>query len=125
MGFEAVTPYPTFWNDFDVKTERAYKDAHGEIHRIYIPARVLALRDIAPTDEEMEQNDPFGTRNQLATQYALEGDVVDTNIDVWAWGPENTYESRRGYGYETVPDVLNHLRILTPPAVIPSSTTPS
>jgi hypothetical protein len=109
------------WLDFDVTTERVYSHNGVDPKRITIPERVLALRDIVPTDEEVEAGDTFGSRNKLAVQYALEGDIVDTQIDVWAWGAANTYEQRRGYGYETVPDVLGRLRIHTPPDPIPES----
>jgi hypothetical protein len=109
------------WRDFDPITERVYSASGAEPQRIKIPERVIALRDIVPTDEEVEAGDTYGSRNKLAVQYAMEGDIVDTQIDVWGWGAENTYASRRGYGYETVPDCLGKYRIHTMPDTIPTS----
>lgn len=107
------------WRDFDPDTERVYSADGGAPIWIKIPERVIALRSIVPTDEEVAAGDTFGSRNKLAVQYAMEGDIVDTQIDVWGWGASNTYASRRGYGYETVPDCLGRLRIWTPPDTIP------
>lgn len=111
------------WRDFDAETERVYSHAGGEPIRIKIPERVLALRDIVPTDEEVACNDTFGSRNRLAVEYALEGDIIDTQIDIWGWGAESTYASRRGYGYYTVPDCIGKSLIHTKPAVIPTTVT--
>ena len=107
------------WRDFDPETERVYSHGSEEPKRIKIPERVLALRDIVPTDEEVAAGDTFGSRNKLAVQYALEGDIIDTQIDVWGWGATNTYSQRRGYGYYTVPDCIGKSLIHTMPASIP------
>ena len=107
------------WANFDPIKERVYSKGSGEPKRIQIPERVLALRDMVPTDEEMACNDAFGSRNRLAVEYALEGDIIDTQIDVWGWGAENTYDQRRGYGYYTVPDCIGRSLIHTMPAIVP------
>jgi len=109
------------WRDFNPDTERVYSKPGGPLTRITVPERVIALRSIEPTDEEMAAGDTFGSRNRLAAQYAGEGDIIDTQIDVWGWGAANTYESRRGYGYETVPDCLGRCQIHTMPAEVPTT----
>lgn len=112
-------PADDLWLNFDQVKERVYSKGPvegGEKIRITIPQRVLELRDIAPTDEEMAANNPYGTRQMLATQYAAEGDIVDPQIDVWGWGAENTYEDRRRYKYTSTPDIFGRNRIYVPPA---------
>lgn len=114
------------WLDFDPNTERVYIPGDGSIEnnqpiRIQVPARVIALRTLDPTDEEVAAGDTFGTRNKLAAQYAAEGDIVDPQIDVWGWGAANTYAQRRGYGYKTTPDVFGRNQICVPPDPIPSN----
>jgi hypothetical protein len=110
------------WLDFDITTERMYMSASGgDIHRITVPARVIELRTMEATEEDMEHNDTFGTRSRLATEYAAEGDVIDTQIDVHGWGPDHTYNQRRFYGNPSVPDITYDWIIITPPDPIPTS----
>jgi hypothetical protein len=115
---ERTTPInrdAVLWHNFDPVHERVYAGADGAKCRITIPPEVLALRDMVPTDEEVASGNTFTSRQQKAVELAGQGHVVDTQIDVYAWGPELTYDDRRDYGYTAVPDCMGKLRIYTPP----------
>lgn len=109
-----MNPAGNFWDGFDPVKQRAYVGPGGPVI-VDVAAPVLALRYIEPTDAEMERGVPFETRIERAKELAANGHVVDTQIDVWGWGAENTMRLRRMYGYASVPDASGSIRILVPP----------
>lgn len=108
------------WKDINLRTERVIQDNHGVRTRVPIDPRVIAIRDMVPTDEEVAANDTYGSRNREAAKLHIEGCVIDTQIDIWAWSPANAYGQRQGYGTETVDTCFpSDVRIVTPPVGVP------
>lgn len=103
-----------FWNGFNPETERAYVGPDGPT-RVKISAAVLLLRTMEPTDAEVERGEAFASRVKRATELSANGHVIDTQIDVWGWGAENTMKLRRMYGYDSVPDATGRVQILVSP----------
>lgn len=97
---------------FDPAKHRAYLDSTGKAVFTVIPKEVSEIAYIEPT----EGADPFAGRIERAKQLAAKGTVIDTQIDVWGWGAENTMRLRRLYGKTTVPDAFGTIQILVPPA---------
>lgn len=97
---------------FDPAKHRAYLDASGKAVFTEIPQEVRNIAFIEPT----ESADPFEDRVARAKQLAAKGIVIDTQIDIWGWGAENTMRLRRLYGKSTVPDAFDTVQILVPPA---------
>lgn len=103
---------PIVWPEtFDPAKQRAFLDANGKPVFVDIPQQV---RDIALM-EPAEGGDPFAPRIERAKELAAQGYVIDTQIDVWGWGAENTMRLRRLYGKTQVPDALGMTQILVPP----------
>lgn len=98
--------------DFDPAKHRAYIGPTGEPVFVDIPQDVRDIAFIEPTDGP----DPLAGRIERAKQLAAKGYVIDTQIDVWGWGAENTMRLRRLYGKSTVPDAFETVQILIPPA---------
>ncbi len=103
-----------FWKDFNVETQRAYYGPDGPTV-INVPAAVLLIRTMEPTDEDMERCEPFKSRIQRASELAANGHVIDVPVDVWGWDSAKTMRFRRMYGYTSVPDATGRVRILVPP----------
>ena len=101
------------WPDnFDPAKHRAHLDANGRPVFTDIPKVVQEIAFIEPS----EGADPFAGRIERAKQLAARGYVIDTQIDVWGWGAENTMRLRRLYGKTSVPDAFGTIQILVPPA---------
>jgi hypothetical protein len=97
--------------DFNPATHRVHIGTDGKPVLAEIPQ---AVRDIAFI-EPSEGADPFAARIERAKELAAKGHVIDTQIDVWGWGAENTMRLRRLYGKTSVPDAFGVLQILVPP----------
>ena len=106
---------PELWEGFDPATERVAWSFTRGVHRFTVPERVIALRTMTPTDEEVANGQTFKTRTELSLKYAAEGDIIDTEIDTWGWGVEETYDLRRIYNKAQVPDAIGQALIYTPP----------
>jgi hypothetical protein len=100
-----------FPDNFDPSKQRAYLDVNGKPVFVNIPKEVREIAYMEPS----EGGDPFAARNERARELAQQGHVIDTQIDVWGWGAENTMRLRRMYGYKTVPDALGQVQILVSP----------
>lgn len=98
--------------NFDPAKHRAWIAADGKITFGDIPKAVLDIAYIEPS----EGDDPFAARIERAKQLASQGHVIDSQIDVWGWGADNTMRLRRLYGKTQVPDAFGTIQILVPPA---------
>jgi hypothetical protein len=96
---------------FNPAKHRAYLDNNGKAVFTDIPKEVAEIAFIEPS----EGADPFAGRIERAKQLAGQGFVIDTQIDVWGWGAENTMRLRRLYGKTQVPDAFGNIQILVPP----------
>ena len=103
----------TFPQNFDVEKQRAIRTPDGVVTIIDIPATVLAIPFIEPTEDE----EPLAGRIVRAKQLAAKGAVIDTQVDIWGWGAKNTHRLRREYGKLEVPAAFGDAVILTAPEV--------
>ena len=103
----------TFPANFDVEKQRAIRTPDGVVAIIDIPATVLAIPFIEPS----EGADPFAGRIERAKRLAAKGAVIDTQVDIWGWGAKNTHRLRREYGNFEVPAAFGDAVILTAPEV--------
>ena len=98
--------------NFDCSKQRAVRGPDGVTKIVDIPKSVLLIPYIEPT----EDSDPFAGRIARAKHLAAKGAVIDVQIDIWGWGPENTMRLRRMYSKTEVAAAFGDFVILVPPA---------
>jgi len=97
---------------FSPATHRGYIDETGGLTVRPIALEVLAI----PMIEPAESGEPLQPRIDRAKELSALGHVIDTQIDIWGWGGENTMRLRRLYGCRDVADPFSGTRIITPEA---------
>lgn len=97
---------------YNPETERMFITPEGTVTQP-IPAAILMIKFIEPTDAEMEKGQPFEGRIARARELAqATGFPIDVPVDVWGWGATNTHKLRKLYGYTTTPDLTGSVRIV-------------
>jgi hypothetical protein len=104
------------WKDFDPATERVSQIPGYLPSRYKVSQAILDLRQMDSTDEEVAAGVPYASRSNRAAELNAEGEIIDTQLDIYQWNPAETMENRRLYGCDSVPDAFNRCAILVPPA---------
>lgn len=107
------------WADFDPATERVSQLPGYLPTRYKVSQAILDLRLMDSSDEEVAGGVPYHSRTERAAELNAQGEVIDTQLDIYQWNPAETMENRRLYGNSTVPDAFNRCLIGVPPVDLP------